>query len=70
MQCESIYLRIAKPGISFLKFILEGYDGLAILSTVDGSQGLVRLLVPATRYDELLGLLSRLAVELEPYAEH
>lgn len=53
------------PGkIAFLKFILEGYDGLALLSTVNNNEGLVRLAVPDSRYDELLSLLGYLSPEL------
>ena len=40
---ESIkkYYRIDRREISFLKFILEAYDGLAILTTVDSKKGIV-----------------------------
>jgi len=40
---ESIkkYYRIDRREISFLKFILEAYDGLAVLTTVDSKKGIV-----------------------------
>ncbi|MBT8359211.1 MAG: DUF4911 domain-containing protein [Desulfobacterales bacterium] len=40
---ESIkkYYRVDRREISFLKFILEAYDGLAILTTVDSKKGIV-----------------------------
>ena len=41
--CTKRYFRIDRSQIHFLKFILEGYDGVAVLRTVDPSQGLVVL---------------------------
>jgi hypothetical protein len=38
-------LRIDRKDISFLKYILEATDGLAVLSTVDAYQGLVALTI-------------------------
>jgi hypothetical protein len=37
------YYRIDRRQIHFLKFILEGYDGVAVLRTIDPSEGLVVL---------------------------
>jgi len=35
------YYRIDRREIAFLKFILEAYDGLAVLTTVDSEKGIV-----------------------------
>ena len=35
------YYRIDRREISFLKFILEAYDGLAVLTTVDSKKGII-----------------------------
>jgi uncharacterized protein DUF4911 len=35
------YYRIDRREISFLKFILEAYDGLAVLTTIDSEKGIV-----------------------------
>ena len=64
MKCDFLFLRIRPGKIGFLKFLLEGYDGLALLSTVDSRTGLVRLAVPKSRYTELVLLLDNLALEL------
>jgi hypothetical protein len=45
-QCSVLRIEIAPERIHFLKFILEGYDGLAILSTVDSRQGIVEIRYP------------------------
>jgi len=37
------YYRIHRGQIHFLKFILEGYDGVAVLRTLDSQKGLVVL---------------------------
>jgi hypothetical protein len=37
------YYRIDRRQIHFLKFILEGYDGVAVLRTIDPERGLVVL---------------------------
>ncbi|MBU0480124.1 MAG: DUF4911 domain-containing protein [Proteobacteria bacterium] len=38
-----LYAVVAKEKIAYLKFILEGYDGLSTLSTVDIKDGLISL---------------------------
>lgn len=37
------YYRVDRRQIHFLKFILEGYDGIAVLRTMDPQEGLVVL---------------------------
>ncbi len=53
---EGVELTIAPHRIAFFKFILEGYDGLAILSTLDAGSGRVLLRFPACREDEVYKL--------------
>lgn len=64
MRSEFLYLKIAPARISLLRFLLEGYDGLAILTTIDSKTGLVRLLFPGPRYNELMAFLAAVAVDL------
>lgn len=64
METAELYLRISPGKIGYLKFLLEGYDGLAVLTTMDADHGLVRLLVPPARYAEAFLLLENLAAEL------
>lgn len=58
---HDLYIRIDPSKIAFMKFIIEGYDGLAILTTIDRHEGLLRLLVPISRYEELCRLLAELS---------
>ena len=59
-------LLIRPDKISWLRFILEGYDGLAILSTVSAKRGLVRIQTLDCRYIETMHLLETLAESLSP----
>jgi len=63
-NCAVLRLQIAPERIYFLKFILEGYDGLALMSTLDRKQGLVELRYPAEMKKELLALLDDLGPKL------
>lgn len=61
---EQLYLRISPDKFHYLKFILEGYDNLAILSGHDMKQGVVRLLFISELRPDLFALLSSLARKL------
>jgi hypothetical protein len=63
---HTFFLRIRTDRISLFRFLLEGYDGLAVLSTVDNQQGLVRLMVPKGRDAELWQLLTAICGDLSP----
>ncbi len=43
MQTVTKYLRIDRREIAFLKFIIEAYDGIAMVTTVDPLAGIVTL---------------------------
>jgi hypothetical protein len=63
-ESSSIQLKISPDRIHFLKFILEGYDGLAILSTVNARQGIVELRYPPEAESELAALLTEINTEI------
>jgi len=63
-NCASLQLEILPERIHFLKFILEGYDGLGLLSTVDSRQGLVEIRYPPEIEDELLELLRNIEPQI------
>ena len=65
---RTFYLKIRPERIALFRFLLEGYDGLAVLSTMDAKDGLVRLIVPASRYTELWELLFAVCEDLCPSA--
>nr|WP_321468254.1 DUF4911 domain-containing protein [uncultured Desulfobulbus sp.] len=61
------FLIIRPEKISWLRFIFEGYDGLAIISTISAKQGLVRIQTLDCRYAETVQLVAALANDLTPY---
>lgn len=61
---REVYLRIAPDMFHFLKFILEGYDNLAVLSSFDMQNGIVRLRYIEDSEKDLFGLLSTLALKI------
>ena len=46
MEITKQYYRVEKKNISFLKFIFEAYDGIAIITTVDRPKGIVMFRIP------------------------
>ncbi len=54
--------------IGMLRFLLEGYDGLTTLTTLNASQGLVCCLVPNGQYATLLRLLESFSAEGRIYS--
>ncbi|MBU1232230.1 MAG: tRNA (N6-isopentenyl adenosine(37)-C2)-methylthiotransferase MiaB [Proteobacteria bacterium] len=66
MLFQSLYLRIAPQRYHYLKFILEGYDSLCLLSTVPGVRGCVVLRYPHERTKLIFSLLGNLASSIRP----
>jgi hypothetical protein len=60
-RLAEVYLRILPGKFHYLKFILEGYDNLAILSAYDCSAGVVVIRYPQEMALELFGLLGAIA---------
>jgi hypothetical protein len=63
-KLAEVYLRILPGKFHYLKFILEGYDNLAILSACDYPVGVVVIRYPQEMTAELFGLLSVIAASL------
>jgi len=62
---EELYLRISPGRFHYLKNLLEGYDGLAILSSVDMKYGLVRLKFSLENRKAVLAFLESEAVNIK-----
>ena len=45
MKTTNLLFRIERSQIGFVKFIIEAYEGVAVVSTMDAAKGLVRLSV-------------------------
>ena len=55
---------VATHKIAFVKFILEGYDGLAVMSTLDQYEGKVVFRYHPACHDEIVELLTWLGVKI------
>ena len=64
VRLQELYLRISPDRFHYLKFILEAYDGLAILSICDRKRGVVVLRYSETMVTDLYGLLVSIAPRL------
>ena len=56
----AIIIRIDRKEICFVKNILEAYDGVALMTTLDADRGIVRLSVAPGRGRELKAILDDL----------
>ena len=63
-QLEKVFLRISPNKFHFLKFILEGYDNIAILSSVDNKEGIIVVRYPAGLTKDFFSLLSSISDKL------
>ena len=63
-EFSRLQFKMAPERICFLRFIFEGYDNMAIQSTIDARQGLVEIRYPVMVEDEVLALLEHLAPSL------
>ncbi|MCP3951210.1 MAG: DUF4911 domain-containing protein [Desulfobacterales bacterium] len=68
MESEKRYFRMDRRQIGLLRFILEAYEGIAALTTIDAAQGRVVLMVPPGCEAEVDTLLADVSGEiyLEP----
>lgn len=60
MKTIKKHLRIDRKEICFLKFILEAYDGIATLTTIDAYRGVVLLRIAPGCEDEVETVLQDL----------
>lgn len=56
--------RINRREISFLKFLLESYEGVAMLRTIDKRIALVEIMIPPGFYQTFRNLLNSVAEEM------
>lgn len=61
---EKRYFVLCRKDISYLRFLLESYDGLLFMRTVDAAQGLVEVGFHPSRRSDALALLHALGEEI------
>ncbi len=57
--------KVSRCDIAYLHFIIESYDGLATLSTIDAGSGVVQLSIPVGFAAEAESLLQALKSEIK-----
>jgi len=62
------YFRVKRRDMVFLKFILEAYEGMNTMSTVDNTAGIIRIAVMSGFGEDMDALLAELGglVAMEP----
>jgi len=64
----SRYFKVSRRDMVYLKFILEAYEGMNVMSTVDNAAGIIRIVIMPGFEDDMDGLLAELGrqVAMEP----
>jgi hypothetical protein len=64
----SRYFRVSRQDMVYLKFILEAYEGMNTMSTVDNAAGIIRIAIMSGFEEDMDTLLSQLGrqVPMEP----
>jgi hypothetical protein len=64
----SRYFKVNRRDMVFLKFILEAYEGMNVMSTVDNAVGIIRIVIMPGFEDDMDALLLDLGtqVAMEP----
>lgn len=58
------YYRLSRASIAYLRFILESYDGLLFVRTLDSVGALVEIAYPPSRAVDAEALLTALSAEI------
>ncbi|MBC7962268.1 MAG: DUF4911 domain-containing protein [Steroidobacteraceae bacterium] len=64
------YFKVAHRDMVYLKFILEAYEGMNVMSTVDNKAGIIRIAIMPGFVEDMDALLAELGrkVVMEPVA--
>ena len=63
MDTISLFIKIPPREIAYLTFVLESYEGVAVMRTIDPRRGIVEVMVPPSYEKELGEILTDLAQE-------
>ncbi len=65
MNTHSLYLRLRRKDIAYLKFIMESYEGMAVVRTRDPSEAVVELMVAPGWEEDVHQVLEGLGKEIQ-----
>ncbi len=58
------YFRVNRTDMVYLKFILEAYEGMNVMSTVDNGAGIIRIAIMPGFEEDMEGLLAELGTQV------
>ncbi len=64
MDTQSRYLRLSRKEIAYFKFIIEAYEGMAVVRTKDPHEAIVELMVAPGWEEDLEEVLDGLRKEM------
>ena len=64
MNTVQMYFKVSPRDLAYVKFIVESYDGLAILRTVDPREGIVEWMISPDLVGEAEELIESLREEI------
>lgn len=64
METGIRYYQLASRDLVYMKFVLEAYEGLSTMSTLDGKRGIVRVSFPLPFADDMAALMKALSTEI------
>ena len=59
------YYKVQRRDVSYIKFILEGYEGLAVVTTVDRYDSIIKVLIAPDFAEEASGIMNALMDEID-----
>lgn len=65
MKESTIYAQVEPEHIADVNWIMEGYEHLALVSTVDSSVGLIRFLVTPDTYFDTMNIIENMPFRCE-----
>lgn len=63
-ECSVRYFRVDRHDLVYLKFILEAYEGMSTMSTVDQQSGIVRIISEGWAAEDIGALIESLSQEI------
>jgi hypothetical protein len=61
METKHIYLEVTPKNIVYLDSIIEAYEGIAVIRTIDAERGHVELTIPSYFYEDVTQILKNLS---------
>ena len=62
---DMLYIRVAPQHIADVNWIMEGYEHLALVGTVDGKAGLVKLYATPDTYADVVKIVENMPFAVE-----